>query len=170
VLTERQQIVEVAARELELCSTSATEEARVDDLTKLPDLHQPALLSALHERFKLDRVYSYSSAILLAVNPFKALPLYEPRRLAEYLALGARPASSLPPHAYAVANAAYHAMLGKDGCNQSILVSGESGAGKTVSTKVVLSFLTAVSAVKPADVVLLTSTPWRASRSRTAST
>jgi myosin heavy subunit len=86
-------------------------------------------------------IYTYVSSILIAVNPFKMLPLYTPERLDEYKEKGAR---DLPPHVYAIADNAYRSMLSDDK-SQSCICSGESGAGKTEATKSILQYLAEVS-------------------------
>lgn len=105
---------------------------------------EPSILHALEVRFNHDIIYTSTGPILIAVNPFKAVSLYTEEVLRRYerhgidKSHGASPAP-LPPHAYAVADNAYRFMVDPpDGetVDQSILVSGESGAGKTVTTKV----------------------------------
>ncbi|GLE02369.1 hypothetical protein PINS_up011207 [Pythium insidiosum] len=139
----------------------------VDDLTSLMDLNETNLLSALDVRFRKDKIYTNSGTILLAVNPFQKLRgTYGPLVLKSYLesfeshASSARDSSprrrssarrssttpslrsSMPPHIYQVAGEAYRAMLsGLNLSDQSILVSGESGSGKTESTKFLMEYL-----------------------------
>jgi myosin-5 len=104
----------------------------VQDMTTLNYLHEPGVLDNLGLRYNLDRIYTLTGSILIAVNPFRRLPhLYDQSVMERYkgVQLG-----ELPPHAFAVADAAYQAMI-NDRRSQSILVSGESGAGKTETTK-----------------------------------
>ncbi len=131
----------------DLCTTTPQQVAKIDDLTKLPALNEPSLLSTLHERFKLDSIYTYTGPILLAVNPFKRLPLYTDQILNTFIRCSGDPEafSKLDPHPYAIAARAFASMLQNEGRNQSVLVSGESGAGKTETTKIVLKYLTTVS-------------------------
>lgn len=110
----------------------------VDDMTKLAYLHEPGVLQNLKCRYDKDDIYTYTGNILIAVNPFKRLPkLYENDVMAKYkgATLG-----ELSPHPYAIAHAAYRQMV-SDKISQSILVSGESGAGKTESTKNLMQYL-----------------------------
>ena len=113
----------------------------VDNLIKLNDLNEQALLHNLRIRFKEDVIYTYVSTILISVNPFKLLPLYTPEILDKYKQQGSR---DLPPHVYAIGDNAYRQML-SDAKSQSVVISGESGAGKTEATKLILQFMAEVS-------------------------
>ncbi|XP_057964092.1 myosin-6-like [Malania oleifera] len=110
----------------------------VDDMTKLAYLHEPGVLQNLRSRYDMNEIYTYVGNILIAVNPFIRLPhLYDSHMMAQYkgAAFG-----ELSPHPFAVADAAYRLMI-NEGISQSILVSGESGAGKTESTKLLMRYL-----------------------------
>nr|XP_027093892.1 myosin-6-like isoform X2 [Coffea arabica] len=110
----------------------------VDDMTRLAYLHEPGVLYNLRSRYDINEIYTYTGNILIAVNPFTRLPhLYDNHMMQQYkgAAFG-----ELSPHPFAVADAAYRLMM-NDGINQSILVSGESGAGKTESTKQLMRYL-----------------------------
>ncbi|CAL1376584.1 unnamed protein product [Linum trigynum] len=110
----------------------------VDDMTKLSYLHEPGVLQNLATRYELNEIYTYTGNILIAVNPFQRLPhLYDTHMMEQYkgAAFG-----ELSPHVFAVADAAYRAMV-KEGKSNSILVSGESGAGKTETTKMLMRYL-----------------------------
>ncbi|GAA0170129.1 actin binding motor protein [Lithospermum erythrorhizon] len=110
----------------------------VDDMTKLAYLHEPGVLQNLRSRYDINEIYTYTGSILIAVNPFTRLPhLYDSHMMAQYK--GAT-FGELSPHPFAVADAAYRLMI-NDGVSQSILVSGESGAGKTESTKQLMRYL-----------------------------
>jgi len=118
----------------------------VEDMTRLNYLHEPALLNNIRHRFERDHVYTYTGKICIAVNPFNwqvSQPLYTEERLVTYRG---REMSDLPPHIYAIAEEAYQAIV-EPGANnnQSILVSGESGAGKTESVKIMMQYLAVVS-------------------------
>ncbi|CAN1789964.1 XI-2 [Linum perenne] len=110
----------------------------VDDMTKLAYLHEPGVLQNLKVRYDINEIYTYTGNILIAVNPFRRLPhLYDNHMMDQYkgAAIG-----ELSPHPFAVADTAYRQMI-NDGISQSILVSGESGAGKTESTKSLMRYL-----------------------------
>ncbi|KAG2238837.1 hypothetical protein Bca52824_091907 [Brassica carinata] len=113
----------------------------VDDMTKLTYLHEAGVLYNLQRRYALNDIYTYTGSILIAVNPFKKLPhLYNGYMMEQYK--GA-PFGELSPHVFAVSEVAYRAMI-DDRRSQSILVSGESGAGKTETTKLIMQYLTYV--------------------------
>jgi myosin-5 len=137
----------------------------VEDLIRLTHLHEPAILHALVERFHGELIYTYTGPVLIAVNPFQPLDLYTDAILESYYEGGIVRSQGfemapMPPHVYAVAADAYQDMSlrlarsrsarprgvirGEDAVSQSILISGESGSGKTVSTKHCLEYLTTV--------------------------
>ncbi|VVA99827.1 unnamed protein product [Arabis nemorensis] len=110
----------------------------VTDMTTLAYLHEPGVLQNMKSRYYIDEIYTYTGNILIAVNPFKQLEhLYNDQMIAQYkgMALG-----DMQPHPFAIADAAYRQMI-NEGISQSVLVSGESGAGKTESTKLLMKYL-----------------------------
>ncbi|XP_038157231.1 unconventional myosin-IXAa-like isoform X1 [Cyprinodon tularosa] len=111
------------------------------DLCALPELTERALLDSLRARFRQEKIYTYVGSILIVINPFQFLPIYNPKyvKLYDNHTLG-----KLEPHIYAVADVAYHAMLQRRK-NQCIVISGESGSGKTQSTNFLIHHLTALS-------------------------
>lgn len=111
------------------------------DLCQLPDLNEQTLLENLRARFSNGHIYTYVGSILIAVNPFKFYPIYNPKYVKLYQN---RRLGDMPPHIFAIADAAYHSML-REKCNQCIVISGESGSGKTESTNFLLHHLTALS-------------------------
>uniref|UniRef100_A0A8B9L4Y3 Myosin IXA n=1 Tax=Astyanax mexicanus TaxID=7994 RepID=A0A8B9L4Y3_ASTMX len=112
-----------------------------DDLCNLPDLNEKTLLDNLRSRFKQEKIYTYVGSILIVINPFKFLPIYNPKYVKMY---DNHQLGKLEPHIYAVADVAYHAMLQRRQ-NQCIVISGESGSGKTQSTNFLIHHLTALS-------------------------
>ncbi|XP_029772637.1 unconventional myosin-IXb isoform X6 [Suricata suricatta] len=117
------------------------QQADFDDLCNLPELTEQNLLKNLKHRFLQQKIYTYAGSILVAVNPFKFLPIYNPKyvKMYENQQLG-----KLEPHVFALADVAYYAMLRKR-VNQCIVISGESGSGKTQSTNFLIHCLTALS-------------------------
>ncbi|KAM3876092.1 unconventional myosin-IXb [Diretmus argenteus] len=111
------------------------------DLCNLPVLNEDSILDNLRTRFHKKKIYTYAGSILIAINPFKFLPIYNPKyvKMYENHQLG-----KLEPHIFAIADVAYYAMLGKR-INQCIVISGESGSGKTQSTNFLIHCLTALS-------------------------
>ncbi|KAH6804802.1 Myosin family protein with Dil domain-containing protein [Perilla frutescens var. hirtella] len=112
--------------------------AGVDDMTKLSYLHEPGVLANLRTRYELNEIYTYTGNILIAINPFQKLPhMYNSHMMQQYKGT---PFGELSPHIFAVADVAYRAMI-NEGKSNSILVSGESGAGKTETTKMLMRYL-----------------------------
>jgi myosin-5 len=99
----------------------------VADMTNLNYLHEAAILYNLRTRFFAARPYTYTGDICIAINPYQWLDIYTEATRKEYFIFGR---GELPPHAYATSAAAFNGIQ-EGGPNQSILVSGESGAGKT---------------------------------------
>lgn len=111
------------------------------DLCNLPDLNEITLLENLKQRFANGNIYTYVGSILIAVNPFKFFPIYNPKYVKMYQN---RRLGELPPHIFAMADTAYHNML-SERTNQCIVITGESGSGKTESTNLLLHHLSALS-------------------------
>ncbi|EPS61697.1 hypothetical protein M569_13097, partial [Genlisea aurea] len=110
----------------------------VDDMTKLSYLHEPGVLENLKTRYELNEIYTYTGNILIAINPFQKLPhIYDHHMMQQYKGASF---GELSPHVFAVADVAYRAMVTEKKSN-SILVSGESGAGKTETTKMLMRYL-----------------------------
>ncbi|CAK9097010.1 Unconventional myosin heavy chain 6, partial [Durusdinium trenchii] len=118
----------------------------VEDLLTLGDFNEPALLHNIRVRYEEDRIYTgIGMPILISVNPYQHIPdLYSQETMRHYKRLAAKAPSQtgggLPIHLYSVADAAYRAMLSEK-ASQSIIISGESGAGKTEATKRMLAYL-----------------------------
>ncbi|XP_021359290.1 unconventional myosin-IXa-like isoform X4 [Mizuhopecten yessoensis] len=120
---------------------SPTNNKEYPDLCNLPDLNERTLLDNIKSRYHNSNIYTYVGSILIAVNPFKFFPIYNPKyvKLYQNKRLG-----ELPPHIFAIADAAFYTML-RTKKNQCIVISGESGSGKTESTNLLLHHLTALS-------------------------
>nr|XP_020476628.1 unconventional myosin-Vc isoform X2 [Monopterus albus] len=113
-----------------------------NDLTALSYLHEPAVLHNLKVRFVESRIiYTYCGIILVAVNPYKQLPIYGDAIIHAY---SGQNMGDMDPHIFAVAEEAYKQMA-RNNKNQSIIVSGESGAGKTVSARYAMRYFAVVS-------------------------
>lgn len=210
----RDELDDIKIRDYE--STNQVVVGGVDDLIGLTHLHEPAILHALLLRYEDDIIYTSTGPILIAINPFKSMPLYTDEVMQQYRLQGERGVSvsgggnnnadgqttlgekkrsellseKLPPHAYLTADDAYRAMMrgieinaafgggaggggptatrkktagrrvgevkgssddNETATNQSILVSGESGAGKTVTTKIVLNYFAMLSKLVMTD-------------------
>ncbi|XP_021234446.1 unconventional myosin-Vb-like isoform X2 [Numida meleagris] len=112
-----------------------------DDLVALSHLHEPAVLHSLRVRFlEANAIYTYCGIILVAINPYKPLPIYEEEVIYAY---SGREMGDMDPHIFALAEEAYRQMV-RFGKNQSLIISGESGAGKTASAKYAMRYFTAV--------------------------
>ncbi|XP_077395805.1 unconventional myosin-X-like [Festucalex cinctus] len=114
----------------------------VEDMSALAELHEAAIMHNLYQRYQKDNIYTNIGSILAAVNPYKQIPgLYDPERVDLY---SKHQLGELPPHIFAVANECYRCIW-KRHDSQCVLISGESGAGKTESTKLLLQFLSVMS-------------------------
>uniref|UniRef100_A0A8D0LBY1 Unconventional myosin-Vb n=1 Tax=Sphenodon punctatus TaxID=8508 RepID=A0A8D0LBY1_SPHPU len=112
-----------------------------NDLTALSHLHEPAVLHNLKVRFlESNHIYTYCGIVLVAINPYEQLPIYGQDVIYAY---SGQNMGDMDPHIFAVAEEAYKQMA-RDEKNQSIIVSGESGAGKTVSAKYAMRFFASV--------------------------
>uniref|UniRef100_A0A8B9DNP4 Myosin VIIB n=1 Tax=Anser cygnoides TaxID=8845 RepID=A0A8B9DNP4_ANSCY len=113
----------------------------VEDMIRLGDLHEAGMVHNLLIRHQQHKIYTYTGSILVAVNPYQLLPLYT----VDYIRLYCnKRIGELPPHVFAIADNCYFNMK-RNKRDQCCVISGESGAGKTESTKLILQFLAAVS-------------------------
>ncbi|KAJ1999370.1 class II myosin, partial [Coemansia thaxteri] len=113
---------------------------KVEDMADLGYLNEASVVHNLKQRYASNMIYTYSGLFLVAVNPYYNLHIYGQDYVAAYKN---KKRSEVPPHIFAIADAAFHDMLHSKE-NQSILITGESGAGKTENTKKVIQYLTAI--------------------------
>ncbi|XP_012413194.1 unconventional myosin-X [Trichechus manatus latirostris] len=119
-----------------------TNEEGVDDMATLTELHGGSIMYNLFQRYQRNQIYTYIGSIIASVNPYKMIPgLYERTTMEQY---SRHHLGDIPPHIFAIANECYRC-LWKRHDNQCVLISGESGAGKTESTKLILKFLSVIS-------------------------
>eukprot|EP00055_Hartaetosiga_balthica_P005827 m.17655 g.17655 ORF g.17655 m.17655 type:complete len:983 (-) comp4818_c1_seq1:285-3233(-) len=109
----------------------------VDDLVSLSNLDEAILLEELHCRYDKKKIYTYVGDILVAVNPFEQLPIYTKQHQLKY---NDTVKSKETPHIFAMADQAYHNLI-RNGKNQCAVISGESGAGKTESAKLLMKHI-----------------------------
>uniref|UniRef100_A0A671W074 Myosin-7B n=1 Tax=Sparus aurata TaxID=8175 RepID=A0A671W074_SPAAU len=115
----------------------------IEDMAMLTHLNEASVLFNLRRRYAAWMIYTYSGLFCVTVNPYKWLPVYTAPVVAAYK--GKR-RSEAPPHIYSIADNAYNDML-RNRENQSMLITGESGAGKTVNTKRVIQYFAIVAAL-----------------------
>uniref|UniRef100_A0A8C7DSE7 Myosin motor domain-containing protein n=1 Tax=Naja naja TaxID=35670 RepID=A0A8C7DSE7_NAJNA len=115
----------------------------IEDMAMLTHLNEASVLHNLRRRYTKWMIYTYSGLFCVTINPYKWLPVYTAPVVAAYK--GKR-RSEVPPHIYAIADNAYNDML-RNRENQSMLITGESGAGKTVNTKRVIQYFAIVAAL-----------------------
>merc|ERR1712061_986950 len=113
---------------------------KIEDMADLTYLNDASVFHNLDGRFKAKLIYTYSGLFCIVVNPYKRYPIYTSTVVKMYL--GKR-RNEVPPHLWAITETAYRNML-QNGKNQSMLITGESGSGKTENTKKVISYLAMV--------------------------
>lgn len=118
----------------------------VDDMVMLSKVSENSILENIKKRYDADIIYTYIGHVLIAVNPYKLIEqLYTERTLKDYRG---KYQYELPPHVYSIADAMFRALF-SEGENQCVIISGESGAGKTVTSKHIMHFIAAVSGQNP---------------------
>ncbi|RXN06722.1 myosin heavy chain, fast skeletal muscle-like [Labeo rohita] len=116
---------------------------KIEDMAMMTHLNEPAVLYNLKERYAAWMIYTYSGLFCVTVNPYKWLPVYDAVVVAGYRG---KKRIEAPPHIFSISDNAYQFML-TDRENQSVLITGESGAGKTVNTKRVIQYFATVGAM-----------------------
>jgi len=158
-LEDGSEVLELQYEGVKLANNKLSDEEKAegkdDDMITLPHLHEPAILHAIGGRFAEGKIYTWTGPVLIAVNPFQRLPLYTNEILEKYRREGLlrsqgmqqSGSAQLGPHVYAIADLSYRQMMAPKRRSQAILISGESGAGKTESTKIVMLYLTTLGTV-----------------------
>ncbi|KJE93900.1 myosin IA [Capsaspora owczarzaki ATCC 30864] len=113
----------------------------VADAVLLEEVNEDAMLQNYHARFKEDQIYTYIGDVLVSINPYHSMNIYTPEFINEYRG---RNLYELPPHVYAIADETHRAMKERN-ADQCIIITGESGAGKTEASKLIMQFIAAVS-------------------------
>lgn len=137
---------EVNQKDVESCNPVKFN--KCEDMAELTHLNEPSVIYNMFLRYNDDLIYTYSGLFLVAVNPYKSLPIYDQATLTNFHASG--PDDRLPPHIFAIAENT-HRNLVANSKDQSILVTGESGAGKTENTKKVIQYLSLISTTSDHD-------------------
>ncbi|CAK7337854.1 unnamed protein product [Dovyalis caffra] len=125
----------------------------VDDLMQLSYLNEPSVLYNLQYRYNRDMIYTKAGPVLVAINPFKEVPLYGNNYIEAY-----KNKSMESPHVYAITDTAIREMI-RDEVNQSIIISGESGAGKTETAKIAMQYLAALGGGSGIEYEILKTNP-----------
>uniref|UniRef100_A0A3P9K5R4 Myosin-6 n=1 Tax=Oryzias latipes TaxID=8090 RepID=A0A3P9K5R4_ORYLA len=132
----------VTVKEVDVHPQNPPKFDKIEDMAMFTFLHEPAVLFNLKERYATWMIYTYSGLFCVTVNPYKWLPVYDKLVVAAYRG---KKRSEAPPHIFSISDNAYQYML-SDRENQSILITGESGAGKTVNTKRVIQYFASIAA------------------------
>lgn len=115
---------------------------KIDDMANMTYLNEASVLHNLKSRYSAGLIYTYSGLFCVAINPYRRLPIYTQKIINVYR--GKRK-TEMPPHLFSISDNAYQNML-QDRENQSMLITGESGAGKTENTKKVIMYFANVAA------------------------
>lgn len=130
-----------------------------EDILQMSDLSEASLLANLRRRYEQESIYTYVGPILIAINPYKPLDAtYSEAKMTEYYG---KTMGGLPPHVFALADHAYTQLIqggALDPANQSIIISGESGAGKTETTKIIMQYLARATSYRKVPTELETAT------------
>ncbi|XP_063071729.1 myosin heavy chain, fast skeletal muscle-like [Engraulis encrasicolus] len=131
---------EVTVKEDEIFPMNPPKYDKIEDMAMMTHLHEPSVLYNLKERYAAWMIYTYSGLFCVTVNPYKWLPVYDQSVVEGYRG---KKRIEAPPHIFSISDNAYQFML-QDRENQSVLITGESGAGKTVNTKRVIQYFATI--------------------------
>ncbi|XP_063043237.1 myosin heavy chain, fast skeletal muscle-like [Engraulis encrasicolus] len=131
---------EVTLKEDEIFPMNPPKYDKIEDMAMMTHLHEPSVLYNLKERYAAWMIYTYSGLFCVTVNPYKWLPVYDQVVVEGYRG---KKRIEAPPHIFSISDNAYQFML-QDRENQSVLITGESGAGKTVNTKRVIQYFATI--------------------------
>ncbi|KAL3967290.1 double stranded RNA-specific editase B [Sarotherodon galilaeus] len=130
----------VTVKEDEIFPMNPPKFDKIEDMAMMTHLNEAAVLYNLKERYAAWMIYTYSGLFCVTVNPYKWLPVYNQEVVVAYRG---KKRQEAPPHIFSISDNAYQSML-TDRENQSILITGESGAGKTVNTKRVIQYFATI--------------------------
>ncbi|XP_076000045.1 myosin heavy chain, fast skeletal muscle-like [Genypterus blacodes] len=133
----------VTVKEDEIFARNPPKFDKMEDMAMMTHLNEPSVLYNLKERFSSWMIYTYSGLFCVVVNPYKWLPVYDREVVGAYRG---KKRIEAPPHIFSISDNAYQFML-TDRENQSVLITGESGAGKTVNTKRVIQYFATIAAL-----------------------
>lgn len=136
----QESVREVFQKDVESCNPAKFN--KCEDMAELTHLNEPSVIYNMFLRYNDDLIYTYSGLFLVAINPYKSLPIYDQAALNRFHKSDND--ERLPPHIFAIAENT-HRNLVANSKDQSILVTGESGAGKTENTKKVIQYLSLIS-------------------------
>ncbi|XP_067673665.1 myosin heavy chain, striated muscle-like [Haliotis asinina] len=120
---------------------------KIEDIANMTFLNEASVLYNLRARYTSGLIYTYSGLFCIAINPYRRLPIYTPSIVAKYR--GKRK-TEMPPHLFSISDNAYQFMV-QERENQSMLITGESGAGKTENTKKVIAYFAYVAAASKGE-------------------
>uniref|UniRef100_A0A3Q4GRM3 Myosin heavy chain, fast skeletal muscle-like n=1 Tax=Neolamprologus brichardi TaxID=32507 RepID=A0A3Q4GRM3_NEOBR len=133
----------VTVKEDEIFPRNPPKFDKMEDMAMMTHLNEPSVLFNLKERYASWMIYTYSGLFCVVVNPYKWLPVYDATCVGAYRG---KKRIEAPPHIFSISDNAYQFML-TDRENQSVLITGESGAGKTVNTKRVIQYFATIAAL-----------------------
>ncbi|XP_063312182.1 myosin-4-like [Pelobates fuscus] len=142
VTVKKEDNTTVTVKEDEIFPMNPPKYDKIEDMAMMTHLNEPSVLYNLKERYAAWMIYTYSGLFCATVNPYKWLPVYNPEVVNAYRG---KKRQEAPPHIFSISDNAYQFML-TDRENQSVLITGESGAGKTVNTKRVIQYFATIAA------------------------